>query len=114
MRAPKSGLDGAYWWSSTDQAPSLEEVAAQISQRDARDQGREVGALQMSDDAVHLLTDGLGPSEVIARIIALAVHRRPLLLDRLVEEQVKIGRSRQGATSRFSVVTSLTLLAPGN
>ena len=49
----------------------------------------------MSDDAVHLLTDGLGPSEVIARIIALAVHRRPLLLDRLVEEQVKIGRSRQ-------------------
>ena len=77
------------------QAPSLEEVTAQIMERDARDQNRDVGALQLSDDAVPLLTDGLSPAEVIARIIALAVHRRPLLLEDIVSDQVTIGRSRQ-------------------
>ena len=64
-------------WKSNEHPPSLAEVTQQITERDARDQAREVGALQLADDAVHLLTDGLAPGEVIARIIALAVHRRP-------------------------------------
>ena len=82
-------------WSDETQPPALAEVARQITERDQRDQQREVGALTLSDDAVHLVTDGLQPNEVIARIIALAVQRRPLLLEALVADQVVIGRSRE-------------------
>ena len=73
---------------------SLEALIADITERDARDSGRHVGALQLADDAFHLLTDGMG-LEVVTTIIAQAVRRRPLHLDEKLNDQVQVGRSRQ-------------------
>jgi cytidylate kinase len=75
--------------------PSLDTIAAEIEERDARDRGRAVGALMMADDAVHLVTDGMAPEVVVARLIALAVQRHPFILERAVTDQVVVGRSRQ-------------------
>lgn len=81
-------------WVGAD-APSFDEVVEAIRQRDARDQGRAVGALRQADDAILLDTDGLGPGEVIARIIAYTVQRRPMVLEQRCSDQVQVGRSRQ-------------------
>jgi cytidylate kinase len=50
-------------------------VAAAQAQRDARDQGREHGALRPAEDAVELDTTGLEVTEVVARVAGLARER---------------------------------------
>jgi len=75
-------------------APALAQIMADIQKRDERDSQRATGALQQASDAVMVVTDGLGPDEVEARILALAVQRRPLLLESKVLDQVLVGRSR--------------------
>lgn len=81
-------------WPAGAPPPALAEVAAQIRERDAKDMGRAVGALRVSDEAVHLITDGRGPDEVVALLTAHAVQRNPFLLERLVADQLTVGRSR--------------------
>lgn len=54
---------------------SLPDVRAAQSLRDARDRGREHGALRPADDAVEIDTTGLSPDEVAARIADLAAQR---------------------------------------
>jgi len=52
------------------------DVQAAQSLRDARDRGREHGALRPADDAVEIDTTGLSADEVAARIADLAVERK--------------------------------------
>lgn len=92
-------------WPSDKPQPTLMDVVSSIRDRDDRDSHREVGALMLSDDAVHLFSDGLALNEVIARIIAYAVQRQPFLLEKLVSDQLIVGRSRQPGYVR---------VAPGN
>ena len=82
-------------WPANEPRPELDEVARQIRERDDRDRNRDVGALTLSDEAVHLITDGLRIDEVVARIIAYAVQRQPFLLEKLLADQLTVGRSRQ-------------------
>lgn len=82
-------------WPVGEERPTLEEMVRQIRERDDRDMKREVGPLTISDDAIYLLTDGLHLSEVVARITAYAVQRQPFLLEKVVQEQLLVGRSRQ-------------------
>jgi hypothetical protein len=82
-------------WSEGGDPPPIEDVAAGIAERDRRDSERDVGALTQASDAVPVHTDGMTPEQVVARIIALAVQRRPLLLEAIVADQVIVGRSRQ-------------------
>lgn len=60
-------------------AETGEDVASVLAaqrRRDARDSGREHGALRAAEDAVELDTTGLGLDEVVARVVALARERR--------------------------------------
>ena len=82
-------------WRAVGDPPPLAQVAADIADRDSKDMGRAVGALRLADDAVHFLTDGLTVDAVVARLIAYAVQRQPFLLERLVADQLTVGRSRQ-------------------
>lgn len=82
-------------WPASEPKPELAEVARQIRERDDRDRNREVGALTLSDEAVHLMTDGLRIDEVVARIMAYAVQRQPFMLEKIVANQLTVGRSRQ-------------------
>ena len=82
-------------WPSNEPKPEIAEVARQIRERDDRDRNRDVGALTLSDEAVHLISDGLRIDEVVARIIAYAVQRQPFLLEKLLADQLTVGRSRQ-------------------
>ena len=66
--------------------PDLAVVEAEIAERDHRDSTRVVGALHC---------DGLSVAEVVARLAALAVQRNPFVLERIVADQVLVGRSRQ-------------------
>ena len=50
-------------------------ILAAQSERDARDEGREHGALRVADDAVELDTTGLSQGEVIAEVVRLARTR---------------------------------------
>jgi cytidylate kinase len=52
-----------------------EAVAAAQAERDARDRGREHGALRTAGDALTIDTTGLEVSEVVARIVELARER---------------------------------------
>jgi cytidylate kinase len=52
------------------------DVQAAQSVRDARDRGREHGALRPADDAVEIDTTGLSADEVAARIADLAAQRK--------------------------------------
>jgi cytidylate kinase len=90
-------------WPPALTQPPLAEVVAQIRERDRRDSTREVGALTLTDDAVHLFSDGLSLNEVIARITAYAVQRQPFLLEKLVGDQLIVGRSRQAGYVRVAV-----------
>lgn len=81
-------------WTSADAKPTLAEVVEQIIARDRKDSEREVGALKQADDAVLLMTDGLGIDAVVARIMAYAVQRQPFILEKLVADQLIVGRSR--------------------
>jgi cytidylate kinase len=51
------------------------EVLAELEQRDARDSNRAVAPLKMADDAVEIVTDGMGPDEVVSRMEALVRQR---------------------------------------
>ena len=54
---------------------SSAEILAAQSERDARDEGREHGALRAADDAVELDTTGMSQDEVIAEVVGLAQSR---------------------------------------
>jgi cytidylate kinase len=51
------------------------EVLAELEQRDARDSGRAVAPLKKADDAVEIVTDSMGPDEVVARMEAIVRGR---------------------------------------
>jgi len=51
------------------------EVLAAMRDRDRRDTEREHGALRAAADAVEIDTTGLGPDEVVTRVVALARER---------------------------------------
>jgi cytidylate kinase len=53
----------------------FETVLAAQRQRDARDTGREHGALRAAEDAIELDTTGLSIDDVVARVVALARER---------------------------------------
>lgn len=74
--------------------PDLAAVEAEIVERDRKDSSRAVGALTLADDALHLMCDGLGVDEVVARLAAHAVQRNPFAMERMVADQVVVGRSR--------------------
>lgn len=82
-------------WRDTAEAPSFDDVVRDIRKRDDRDMNRDVGALKLADDALHLITDGLSINEVIAKLLAYAVQRNPFLLEKTVSDQLLVGRSRQ-------------------
>ena len=90
-------------WPEGSPKPTLDETVRQIRERDHKDMKREVGPLTISDDAVYLLTDGLHLSEVVARITAYAVQRQPFLLEKVVADQLIVGRSRQPGYVRVAV-----------
>jgi cytidylate kinase len=50
-------------------------VLAELEQRDARDSNRAVAPLKMADDAVEIVTDSMGPDEVVARMEAIVRSR---------------------------------------
>jgi cytidylate kinase len=54
---------------------SVEEVLAEIADRDRRDSEREHGALRAAGDSVEVDTTSATPAEVVARIAALARER---------------------------------------
>lgn len=89
-------------WPPGLEQPPLADVVTQIRERDRRDSTRAVGALTLTDDAVHLFSDGLSLNEVIARITAYAVQRQPFLLEKIVADQLIVGRSRQPGYVRVS------------
>jgi cytidylate kinase len=82
-------------WRDVAEPPSFGEVVADIRRRDDRDMNRDVGALKIADDALHMVTDGLSINEVIAKLLAYAVQRNPFLLEKTVSDQLLVGRSRQ-------------------
>ena len=51
------------------------EILTAQSERDARDEGREHGALRAADDAIELDTTGMSQDEVIAEVVRLARTR---------------------------------------
>ncbi|SBO43510.1 Bifunctional pantoate ligase/cytidylate kinase [Includes: Pantothenate synthetase; Cytidylate kinase] [Cyanobium sp. NIES-981] len=57
--------------------PSLAELEAQIAERDHRDSSRAVAPLQMAQDAVELVTDGMGIEAVIQALMDLFRERVP-------------------------------------
>jgi cytidylate kinase len=56
--------------------PTVEELEAEIAQRDARDSQRAVAPLRAAEDAVHLDTTAMSPDDVVARIVQLARVRQ--------------------------------------
>jgi cytidylate kinase len=82
-------------WAAEGEAPSYEQVLADIRLRDDRDTNREVGALTKVSDAVHIVTDGFESDETEACVIAHAVRRRPMLLEATLGDQLLVGRNRQ-------------------
>lgn len=99
--------------------PDQATVEAEITERDRKDSSRAVGALRLADDALRLVCDGLSVAEVVARLAALAVQRNPFVLERLLAEQIVVGRSRQPGYVRVASGDSagwqlgLTNPAPG-
>jgi pantoate ligase/cytidylate kinase len=57
--------------------PPLSELEAQIADRDHRDASREVSPLRIADDAVELVSDGLGIEAVIQALVDLFRERVP-------------------------------------
>jgi cytidylate kinase len=56
-------------------AVDFAEVLAELEQRDARDSSRAVAPLRMADDAVEIVTDSMGPEEVVSRMEAIVRQR---------------------------------------
>lgn len=92
----------AQWSGDGALAPDFASLVEDLRLRDERDRTRASGALQCADDAVPLLTDGLSVDQVVARIIALAVQRRPMVLEACVQDAVIVGRSRQSGYVRVA------------
>jgi pantoate ligase/cytidylate kinase len=59
------------------EVPPLEDLEAQIAERDHLDSTREVAPLQMADDAVELVTDGMAIEAVIQALVDLFRARVP-------------------------------------
>jgi pantoate ligase/cytidylate kinase len=57
--------------------PALAELEAQIAERDRLDSSREVAPLRQADDAVELVTDGMGVEAVIQALVDLFRARVP-------------------------------------
>jgi len=57
-------------------APSLEDIAQAIADRDRQDSTRAIAPLQQAPDAIELITDGLTIPEVIARIVSICQGNR--------------------------------------
>ena len=57
--------------------PPLEELEAQIAERDHLDSSRAVAPLTQAEDAVELITDGLSIEAVIERLVDLFRQRVP-------------------------------------
>ena len=55
---------------------SLEEVLQQQNLRDQQDEAREIGGLKAADDALHVITDGMRPFEVVEHLERLVRLRR--------------------------------------
>jgi cytidylate kinase len=89
-------------WQQQGQDANIAEIQADIAARDARDRSRDVGALQLAEDAVPLVTDGMSPAAVIGTIVAWAVQRRPLASEALVQDQLVVGRSRAAGYVRVA------------
>ncbi|MEX1042632.1 MAG: (d)CMP kinase [Pirellulaceae bacterium] len=58
------------------EAIGWEEVLAQQTRRDLEDQQREYGGLRQGEDAITLLTDGLTPQQVLARMLEIVRSRQ--------------------------------------
>lgn len=56
---------------------TLEDIAADLAARDARDAGRKDAPLRAADDAIHLDTSDLRREEAIAAAMAIVDARRP-------------------------------------
>jgi cytidylate kinase len=54
---------------------SLENIKKEIADRDLRDSTREVAPLRPSEDAVIVDTSGLGPDEVLEKLVGLAKEK---------------------------------------
>lgn len=54
---------------------SYETILATQQARDDADAARPVGAMRAADDAVHVVTDGLGEEDVVETLVALVVSR---------------------------------------
>ncbi len=84
-------------WTAAGKSGALDLVAVEreIVERDRRDSTRAVGALTVADDALRVICDGLTVDQVVARLAAHAVQRNPFALERMVIDQLQVGRSRQ-------------------
>ena len=60
---------------ATQSGEAVDAVLAAQAARDARDRGRQYGALRPADDSVEVDTTGLDIPEVVARVVALARER---------------------------------------
>ena len=54
---------------------SVEDVVAELRERDARDKGREVSPLRQADDAVYLDTTPMSAAEAAEKIVAMVGER---------------------------------------
>ncbi len=66
-RALERGLD--------PDGPETAGIRADLERRDAIDSGRAIAPLRPADDAVIVVTDGMGLDAVVARVVALARNR---------------------------------------
>ncbi len=60
---------------AAESGEDFESVLDEQRRRDARDEGREHGALRAADDAVTVDTTGIGLEEVVGRVVGLARER---------------------------------------
>lgn len=61
--------------SAADRRPSVEQILADQTRRDAQDEARPFGGLRAAPDAVHVETDGLTLCQVTERLVDLARQR---------------------------------------
>ncbi len=68
-------------WQGQGEAPPIEQIIADIKQRDERDTNRDVGGLRVTEDAMYIDTDSISSDEVIDMIVAEALKRCDHLRD---------------------------------
>ncbi len=54
---------------------TMDEVRADIEERDYRDMHRDIAPLKQAEDAVYLDTSDMGPEQAVAKIVSLAKER---------------------------------------